>query len=99
MAKRHGAEFWRLHTDAWRQGELTQLDYCTAHGLSTKSLRRWLRREEMESADPNSTLTLVPVKVVKAAPEHIILHSPGGWRVELPAGEAPWLTDLLRQLP
>ena len=29
----------------------------------------------------------------------IRLHSPGGWRIELPAGNAPWLADILRQLP
>jgi hypothetical protein len=47
-----------------------------------------------------SPLTLVPVSVSMPATDSIVrLHSPGGWRIELPSGNVPWLADLLRQLP
>jgi len=100
MAKRHGAEFWRGHLLAWRQSDLTQAAYCAHHCLSSKSFYRWHRQEKEAIAAGNGTLTLVPASVgVSVMGSVIRLHSPGGWQIELPAGEAPWLADLLRQLP
>ncbi len=100
MAQRHGVEFWRGHIVAWRQSDLTQAAYCAHHDLSTKSFYRWHRQEKAAIAAGQATLTLVPVSVGATASGNVIrLHSPGGWRIELPAGEAPWLADLLRHLP
>ena len=49
----------------------------------------------------NSSLTLVPVSVGSASANAgvIRLHSPGGWRIELPTGSAPWLAEVLGHLP
>jgi hypothetical protein len=45
-------------------------------------------------------LTLIPLSVAAPIVDSAIrLHSPGGWRIELPSGNASWLTDVLRQLP
>ena len=100
MAKRHGAEFWREHLAAWHQSDLTQRAYCAQHGLGEKAFYRWRRLEKEAIAAGKATLTLVPVSVGAPATGRVIrLHSPGGWRIELPAGEAPWLADLLRHLP
>lgn len=99
MARR-GAEFWRGQLEAWHRSDLTQRDYCARHGLSEKSFYRWRGKEKAVVAAGQSSLTLVPVSVSKTATGDIVrLHSPGGWRIELPAGDVPWLTDLLRQLP
>lgn len=99
MAKRHGGEFWRRHLEAWNRSDLTQRDYCASHGLSEKSFYRWRSKEKAAKAAPPS-LTLVPVSVgIPAASGGVRLYSPGGWRIELPADDAPWLADLLRQLP
>ena len=100
MAKRHGVEFWRGHILAWRKSDLTQVAYCAQHGLSLKSFYRWHRLEKEAIAAGKDTLTLVPASVAAPVPGNVIrLHSPGGWHIELPAGEAPWLADLLRRLP
>ena len=100
MAKRQGPEFWRRHLEAWHQSDLTQAAYCASHGLTTKSFGRWRRREKEEVAPTNSSLTLVPVSVGAPTMDSLVrLYSPGGWRIELPVGEAAWLADLLRQLP
>lgn len=98
---RHGQAYWHKHLESWLQSDLTQEAYCTQHGLSTKSFYRWRRREKDALAAAKSSLTLVPVSVVGNAPlgNLIRLHSPSGWRIELPSGSAPWLADLLRQLP
>jgi len=98
---RHGPVYWHKHLEAWCQSELTQKAYCAQHGLSTKSFYRWLRKEKDALAATKPSLTLVPISVVGAATTGnvIRLHSPGGWRIELPAGNAPWLADILRQLP
>lgn len=100
MAKRHGHEFWRAHLEAWHRSELTQREYCASRGLGEKAFYRWRRKEKEAVASANSSLTLVPVSVSAPATGSIILlHSPGGWRIELPVGGAPWLADLLRHLP
>jgi len=98
MAKRLGAEYWQWHLDAWRQSGLTQIAYCARHGLGVTTFYRWRRKGEAVASA--KSLTLVPVSVGAPATGSIIrLHSPGGWRIEMPAGGAPWLADLLRHLP
>jgi hypothetical protein len=68
--------------------------------LSLKSFYRWRCLEKEAIAAGKSTLTLVPVNVGTSTTGNVIrLHSPGGWRIELPVVEAPWLADLLRRLP
>ena len=105
MAKRHGQEFWRAHLEAWHRSELTQREYCASRGLGEKAFYRWRRKEKEAVASGNPSLTLVPVSVAPVsvgAPltgSVVRLHSPGGWRIELPVGGAPWLADLLRHLP
>jgi hypothetical protein len=102
MAKRHGAEFWRGHLDAWHQSDLTQKAYCATNGLGEKAFYRWHRKDKEAIAAAKAPLTLVPTRLdapVTVAGNILRLHSPGGWRIELPAGGVPWLVDLLRQLP
>jgi hypothetical protein len=97
MAQRHGQEFWWQHLEAWQRSDLTQREYCAKHGLGEKAFYRW-RHKQRDAA--NSSLTLVPASVVSSATGSVVrLHSPGGWRVDLPAIGVPWLADLLRQLP
>jgi hypothetical protein len=68
--------------------------------LGEKAFYRWHRREKEAIAAGKATLTLVPVSVgTPTIGSFIRLHSPGGWRIELPAGEASWLAELLRRLP
>ena len=100
MAKWHGAVFWQGHLAAWHQSGLTQRAYCAQHGLGERAFYRWHHREKEAIAAGKASLTLVPVSVGMDATGSVIrLHSPGGWRIELPAGETPWLAELLRQLP
>ena len=101
MAERRTSEFWQGHVEAWRQSGLTQVDYCASHELSIKSFYRWRRKEETESiASAAPSLTLVPISVAAPVPNGIVrLHSPGGWRIELPTGNTLRLAELLRQLP
>lgn len=105
MAKRQSAEFWQDHIEAWRQGNLTQVAYCAIHGLHIKSFARRLYQAR-EAAKPSKLpLTLVPASINHVGPIHttIQLHSPSGWRIELPSislsHHVTGLADLLRQLP
>jgi hypothetical protein len=100
MAKRQTTEFWRSHLEGWQQSGLTQVAYCARHGLSIKSLHRWRRKEREATQTVKLPLTLIPANVsAPATIGGVRLHSPGGWRIDLPAGGTPWLADLLRQLP
>jgi hypothetical protein len=101
MARRQGPVYWQKHLAAWAQSDLTQEAYCTQNGLSTKSFYRWRHKQKDALAAAQSSLTLVPVSVVGTASTGSVirLHSPGGWRIELPAGHAPWLADVLQHLP
>jgi hypothetical protein len=100
MAKRHGAEFWRAHLEAWHRSDVTQREYCAKHELGEKAFYRWRRKEKDAIAAAKSSLTLVPVSVGTPATGSVVrLHSPGGWKIELPDGNVSWLAELLRQLP
>lgn len=101
MARREGPVYWQKHLEACKQSELTQKAYCAEHGLSTKTFYRWLRKEKDAATATQPSLTLVPVSIsVPAANRGILrLHSPGGWRIELPSDSALWLADVLRHLP
>ncbi len=45
-------------------------------------------------------LTLIPLSVAASVADRVIqIHNPGGRRIELPSGGAPWLADFLRQRP
>jgi len=100
MAKRRGAQFWRAHVEAWNRSDVTQREYCAKNGLAERAFYRWRRKEKEAIAAENAPLTLVPVSVGTAATSSaVVLHSPGGWRIELPAQSVSWLTELLRQLP
>lgn len=101
MAKRLGSKYWQGHLKAWKRSGLTQVAYCAANELSIKTFGRWRCRElAAPQAFDSPDLTLVPASVGASAKSSVIqLHSPGGWRIELPVGNAPWLSELLRQLP
>ncbi len=100
MTKRQTREFRERHLEGWRESGLTQIAYCASHGLHIKSFSRWRSkaREDVQAGD--SWLTLIPLSVAAPGADSAIqLPSPGGWRIELPSGSAPWLADFLRQLP
>lgn len=102
MAKRLGSKFWEGHLKAWKRSGLTQVGYCATHELSIKTFSRWRSRElaATEVVIKSPSLTLVPASVDASIPSGFVqLHSPGGWRIELPDGNVPWLGGLLRQLP
>jgi len=100
MAKRRGAQFWRAHVEAWHRSDVTQREYCASNGLAERAFYRWRRKEKEALAAGGAALTLVPVSVsAPATVGVVVLHSPGGWRIELPAQSVSWLTEVLRQLP
>jgi len=96
MAKRRGAQFWRAHIEAWDRSELTQREYCAQHGLAERGFYRWRRKHK----EAKASLTLVPVSVGTPATGAVVrLHSPGGWRIDLPGGNLSWLAELLKHVP
>lgn len=100
MAKRQTMEFWQGQLEGWRRSGLTQVAYCASRGLSIKSFHRWRGKEKETAASAKPSLTLVPVSPgAPAVGRTVQIHSPGGWRIDLPAASAPWLADLLRSLP
>ena len=100
MAKRQTPEFWERHLDGWQRSGLTQVAYCASHGLRIKSFSRWRSKTREAAQAGNSLLTLIPISVTTPVAGSVVqIHSPGGWRIELPAASATMLADLLRQLP
>ena len=99
MAKRHGAEFWREHLDAWHRSDLTQKAYCANHGLGEKAFYRWHRKEKEAIAAAKPPLTLVPVSVGTPTTCNVVkLRSPCGWEIEMPDSSTSLLIDLLKHL-
>jgi hypothetical protein len=100
MAKRQTPEFWERHLDGWKQSGLTQVAYCASHGLRIKSFGRWRNKTREAAQAGNSLLTLIPLSVAASVSNGAVqIHSPGGWRIELPSASTAMLADLLRQLP
>jgi hypothetical protein len=100
MAKRQTAAFWEGHLEEWQRSGLTQVVYCASHGLHIKSFRRWRSKTREAAQTSNSLLTLIPIRVAAPVAGSVVqIHSPSGWRIELPAMSATMLADLLRQLP
>lgn len=98
MAKRQGREYWQGHLAAWTASGLTQQAYCAKHGLNLQSFYRW--RHKQKAALATKPLTFVPVGIEASAAQSIVrLHSPRGWRIELPDAGTAWLAGLLRRLP
>jgi hypothetical protein len=98
---------WQQHLQAWETSGLTQSAYCEQHRLKLATFTYWrarLPRTDQTSPSSRPALTLVPVKRTLAARHDIttarsvVLHSPGGWRLEIPA-DPPLLAELLRALP
>ena len=99
MAKRHGVAFWREHVQNWCRSDLTQREYCAAHGLGERAFHRWRGREKETIAAAKATLTLVPVSVGKPeAVGCVRLRSPGGWEIELPGSSIALLVGVLKEL-
>lgn len=97
MTNQAKEEFWRERIAHWRESGLSQRAYALQHGHPVRQFGYWVRRL---SAAPSSTAEFVPV-VIKSAPvaPALVLRSPQGWSVEIPAGAAAtWLGDLLRSL-
>lgn len=100
MARRHGPAYWREHIQNWVRSDLTQREYCANNGLSERAFHRWRSREKQTIAAAKSSLTLVPVRVgTPATSSVLVLHGPGGWRIELPVGTVSRLAEFVRQLP
>ena len=100
MAKRQAPGFWEKHLEGWQRSGLTQVAYCTSHGLRIKSFSRWRSKTREAAQAGNSLLTLIPISVAAPLSVGVVqIHSPGGWKIELPAVSATLLADLLRQLP
>ena len=99
MAKRHGLEFWREHVQNWVRSDLTQREYCAAHGLGERAFHRWRGREKETIAAAKATLTLVPVSVGKPEAISVVrLRSPEGWEIEMPGSSVSMLIDFLKHL-
>ena len=105
MAKGLGEAYWRKQLESWERSGLTQVAYCARQGLRAKTFSRW-RSKVASKAEPTGKappVTLVPISVetraMRATPGIVSLHSPGGWRIELPDNGAVRLAELLRQLP
>jgi hypothetical protein len=65
-----------------------------------RDLRMSKVKQKEALAAGGAGLTLVPVSVgTPATGSVVVLHSPGGWRIELPVGTACWLAEFVRQLP
>lgn len=93
-------EFWQAHLDEWKRSGLTQVAYCANHGLHVKAFSRWLSKARKSAQPPDALLTLIPLRVTDVGVNGVLqLHSPGGWRIELPATNTAWLAGLLKQLP
>ena len=99
MAKRQGLAFWQEHVQNWVRSDLTQREYCAAHGLGERAFHRWRGREKETIAAAKASLTLVPVSVGKPESVSVVrLRSPDGWEIEMPGSSVSMLINFLKHL-
>jgi hypothetical protein len=104
-------EHWGAHYKNWQASGLTQKIYCEREALSLPSFERWAKRVRSNAkaqANQNSApvagatkqLTLIPARLAdRTQSETIILRSPGGWHLTMPATiDSQWLAALIRGL-
>ena len=99
-------KIWVSRIKAWKASGLSRVAWCKREGVCVSTLDYWRLQVVATAADEgspggSSALTLVPVKIrddeCRGA---VMLRSPGGWSVALPAStNAVSLADLLKQLP
>ncbi len=91
---------WIAHVKSWRDGGLTQAEYCRQHVLNSKTFAVWIKRGNTSTLTANMPLTLVPVAVAQpAAAGELLLRHVSGWQLALPSTVEPvWLAGLLRGL-
>jgi hypothetical protein len=91
---------WIAHVKSWRDGDLTQADYCRRHALKCKTFAAWIKRCNASATPINLPLTLVPIAVTRpAAAGELLLRHANGWQLALPSTIEPaWLAGLLRGL-
>ena len=99
---------WTEQIRHWQRSGLSQRAYCAQQGLKHPTFDYWRRRIRGDDSNasvpltqkPATRLTLIPVRVnSKANADALILHSPSGWRLSVPAiVSADWLAGLLRRV-
>ena len=104
--------YWTKQINDWRASGLTRNAYCQREGLKPTTFDYWRPLIAPTEAEVNNVkqpvtgerVTLVPVKVIDVPHADVVdvlmLKSPSGWEVRLPAQADPnWLIKVLRQLP
>ncbi len=101
--------FWQHHLQSWQTSGISQAAYCNHHQLKIATFGYWRRklaRASWPAEEVRPALTLVPVSRSSlrqppspAVAEVLVMHSPGGWRLDIPATlPLPVLSQLLRAL-
>jgi len=100
---------WNGKIKEWLGSGLTQRAFCEREGLKRPTFDYWRRRIKPEALPPKRNakgavvrrMTLVPVQVEREAESApVVLKSPGGWQVSVPASaDIERLAALLRCLP
>jgi hypothetical protein len=98
-------QYWEGKIAAWLASGLTQRAFCEREHLKRPTFDYWRRRikpEPTPATAPRAAkerLTLVPVAVQRRGDEAIVLKSPGGWQITLPASiDAALLAAVLAHL-
>lgn len=89
-------DYWYGQVCAWRESGQSQTAYSAHHGIKTRNLAYWIKRERAQAG----TLTLVPVSLSQpGCTGDLILRGSRGWQLHLPVNASPeWLADLMQRL-
>ncbi len=82
---REKRQFWEKHIQSWRQGGLTQLEYCRQNNLKNHQWWYW-RRRFSNSPDPDVTFVPLRFSSSKISRSGISVVTPNGYRIEIDDG-------------
>lgn len=93
-------QWWRALIHSFDPTRDTIAEFCRRNDVSTGSFYAWRRRLKSTNAvrsDAPSGSSFVPVQIVatRSSTPPVVVHLPGGVRVDVPAGEKSLLLDLV----
>jgi hypothetical protein len=94
--RRNAREMFSL-VELWLESDLTQAEFCRAHGLSVSVLSYWLRKYRDEQSGSEKMGSFVALSVGEADRKGVAVIFPNGVKVEISGGSARFIRELAGQ--
>ncbi len=85
---------WIKQIEDFKKNGLKRADYCHKHQIRLTTFDYWRHQVKDLSAQKESQLVKLPIKIESSVSENIILEYPGGCKLHFPANIAPQILKI-----